>query len=90
MERETTHLHDIEHNGVHQSGHPHTNGPPSNAEAIALGSQITGEDLGGNQKGDCSPSGRISSLVSESFMEWLQWTHPRLNKNNISTAPGAY
>lgn len=55
-----THSHDIEHDRVDQSGHTHTNGPPSNSESIALSSQITREDLGGDQESDCTPGSGIS------------------------------
>jgi len=58
-----THGHDIEHDGVDQRGHTHTNGPPSDSESITLGSQITGEDLSGNQKGNSTPCGSISSSM---------------------------
>lgn len=49
-----------EHNRIDQSGHAHANSPPSDAEAIPLGSQVTGKDLRGYQERDSSPGGSIT------------------------------
>jgi hypothetical protein len=86
-----THSHDIKHDRVNQSSHTHTDGPPSDPESIALSSQITREDLGGDQESNCTPGSGISIVhVNKVRTNARGKPYPKLNKKSIVTAPGAY
>ena len=63
IKAEESYGHDIEHDRVDQSSHTHSNGPTGDAESIALGSQITGEDLSGNQESNRAPGGSITTVT---------------------------
>lgn len=49
------------HDGVDQNGPTDTDGPASNTETVTLGTQITGEDLGGDQ--ECNGTYLMSACV---------------------------
>lgn len=61
--------HSGEHNRIDQSGHTHTDSPPSNTEPVTLGSQVAGEDLRRHQECNSTPGRSITERTQQVSIE---------------------